>query len=52
MKMEVVSLSETINFDHIIHLHILDRFIPLLKMKTVISSVKFVNVYHILYATS
>jgi hypothetical protein len=52
VQAEAVSFSETVNFDHIIHLHIIDGWISLLKMETVNSFVTLTNVYHIHYDTS
>lgn len=52
MKVAKVSSTETVNFDHIIHLLILDGWIPLLKMETVNPFVTLANVYHIHYVTS
>jgi len=52
MKVEAVSSTETVNFDHIIHLHILDGWIPLLKMEAVNLFVTLANVYHVHYVTS
>jgi len=52
MKVEAEISTETVNFDHIIHLHILDGWIPFLKMETINPSVTLANVYHIHYVTS
>jgi len=52
VNVEEVSSTETVNFDHIIHLHILDWWFPLLKMETVNPFVTLANVYHIQYVTS
>jgi len=52
VKLEVLSSIETINFHHVIHLHILDGWIPLLKMETVNPFVTLENVCHIHYITS